>query len=87
MTPKITNAINALVEALREESPEQMTTLRLFVNCEERVVETTGLRLINSLLVLSSTYFKLNFLCPQVRVLFVPRHTRPISIKLSGISG
>lgn len=41
MTPKITNAIEALVEALRDESPEQMTTFRLFVNCEERVIETS----------------------------------------------
>jgi uncharacterized protein YjaG (DUF416 family) len=41
MTPKITNAIDALVDALREESPEQMTTFRLFVNCEERVIETS----------------------------------------------
>ena len=41
MTPKITNAIEALVDALREESPEQMTTFRLFVNCEERVIETS----------------------------------------------
>ena len=41
MTPKITNAIDALVDALREESPEQMTTFRLFVNCEERIVETS----------------------------------------------
>lgn len=41
MTPKITNAIEALVDALREESPEQMTAFRLFVNCEERVIETS----------------------------------------------
>lgn len=41
MTPKITNAIEALVDALREESPERMTTFRLFVNCEERVIETS----------------------------------------------
>jgi len=41
MTPKITEAIEALVDALREESPEQMTTFRLFVNCEERIVETS----------------------------------------------
>lgn len=41
MTPKITNAIESLVNALREESPEQMTTFRLFVNCEKRVIETT----------------------------------------------
>jgi hypothetical protein len=41
MTAKITKAINELVKALREESPEQMTTFRLFVNCEERVVETS----------------------------------------------
>lgn len=40
MTPRITKAIDALVDALREESPEQMTTFRLFVNCEERVIET-----------------------------------------------
>lgn len=40
MTTKITNAIDALVDALREESSEQMTTFRLFVNCEERVIET-----------------------------------------------
>jgi len=41
MTPRITNAIEALVGALREESPEQMTTFRLFVNCEELVIETS----------------------------------------------
>jgi hypothetical protein len=41
MTPKINAAINALVESLREESPEQMTSFRLFVNCEERVIETS----------------------------------------------
>ena len=41
MTPKINNAIEALVDALREESPERMTTFRLFVNCEERVIETS----------------------------------------------
>lgn len=41
MTPKINAAIAALVDALREESPEQMTTFRLFVNCEERVIETS----------------------------------------------
>ncbi len=41
MTPKITNAIEALVDALREESPERMTAFRLFVNCEERVIETS----------------------------------------------
>jgi hypothetical protein len=41
MTSKITEAINTLVDALREESPEQMTTFRLFVNCEERIVETS----------------------------------------------
>jgi hypothetical protein len=40
MTPKIQTAIDALVDSLREESPEQMTTFRLFVNCEERVIET-----------------------------------------------
>ncbi len=40
MTPKITNALDALVEALREESPKQMTTFLLFVNCEKRVIET-----------------------------------------------
>jgi len=40
MTPKINAAINALADALREESPEQMTTFRLFVNCEERRIET-----------------------------------------------
>ena len=41
MNQKITNAIDALVDALRKESPEQMTTFRLFVNCEERSVETS----------------------------------------------
>lgn len=41
MTPKIENAIEALVCALREESPHYMTTFRLFVNCEERVIETS----------------------------------------------
>lgn len=41
MTPKITNAIQILVDALREESPEQMTSFRLFVNCEERIIETS----------------------------------------------
>lgn len=41
MTPKIINAIDTLVDALREESSEQMTTFKLFVNCEERVIETS----------------------------------------------
>lgn len=41
MTPKINNAIEALVDALREESPERITTFRLFVNSEERVIETS----------------------------------------------
>lgn len=41
MSPKITNTINALVSSLREESPEQMIAFRLFVNCEEWVIETT----------------------------------------------
>ena len=39
MTTKITNAIDALVDALREESPERMTTFRLFLNCQELVIE------------------------------------------------
>jgi hypothetical protein len=41
MTPKIQTAIDALVDALREESPQHMTTFRLFVNCEERVIKTS----------------------------------------------
>lgn len=41
MTTKITNAIDALVDALREESPEHMTTFRLFLTCEEMVVKTS----------------------------------------------
>ena len=41
MTPKITNAIEALVTALREESPEQMTTFNLFVNSEEFAIKTS----------------------------------------------
>jgi hypothetical protein len=41
MTPKIINAIDALVGALRKESPEHMTTFNLFVNCDERVIETS----------------------------------------------
>lgn len=40
MTPKITNAIESLVKAVREDSPERMVTFRLFVNCEEHRVET-----------------------------------------------
>jgi hypothetical protein len=42
MTPRITKAIDALVDALREESPEQMTTFQLFVNCEELRTETSN---------------------------------------------
>jgi hypothetical protein len=41
MTPKIQAAIDSLVDALREESPHRMIAFRLFVNCEERVIETT----------------------------------------------
>ena len=41
MSEKINNAIESLVEALREESPEYMVTFKLFVNCEERRIETS----------------------------------------------
>ena len=40
MTTTIQTAIDSLVDALRKESPEHMITFRLFVNCEERVIET-----------------------------------------------
>ncbi len=41
MSPTITEAVGALVRALRRESPEHMTAFRLFVNCQEHVVETS----------------------------------------------
>lgn len=41
MTANIQTAIDNLVDALRKESPERMIAFRLFVNCEERVIETT----------------------------------------------
>ena len=40
MTKRITDAIDSLVQALREESPEYMVTFKLFVNCQEKVIET-----------------------------------------------
>lgn len=40
MTPRITKAIDELVVALRQESHEHTTSFQLFVNCEERVIET-----------------------------------------------
>jgi hypothetical protein len=40
MTPRIENAIKSLVDALREESDEQMVSFKLFVNCQEYDVET-----------------------------------------------
>jgi hypothetical protein len=42
MTLRITNAIEALVSALREESPEQMVTFNLFMNCEEFEIKTSS---------------------------------------------
>jgi anion-transporting ArsA/GET3 family ATPase len=41
MTTKINDAIESLVAALRAESPENMTTFRLFVNSEELRIETS----------------------------------------------
>ena len=41
MNEKINNAIELLVKALKEESPEYMVTFKLFVNCEERRIETS----------------------------------------------
>ena len=41
MTARIDNAIKELIEALRQESPQEMTSFRLFLNCEESYIETT----------------------------------------------
>lgn len=41
MTQRITAAINALVDALREEAPEQMVTFKMFLNCSELRIETS----------------------------------------------
>ena len=40
MNSEITKAIDDLVEALRKQSPEQMITFSVFVNCQERIVTT-----------------------------------------------
>jgi hypothetical protein len=40
MTPRINQAIDDLVKALREESPKQMIAFTLFVNSEESEVKT-----------------------------------------------
>lgn len=42
MTPRINNAIEVLVDALRKEAPETTVTFNLFVNCQEWKVETSS---------------------------------------------
>lgn len=41
MSPRIEEAIKSLVQLLREESPENMVTFNLFVNCKEETVTTS----------------------------------------------
>jgi hypothetical protein len=40
-TPTISEAVKALVDALREHSPKDRVTFNLFVNCEEARITTS----------------------------------------------